>query len=192
MSTARSISPSSDDTLSCQPCQRIFSATTTASSGSRICQPVAMAPTRPAMTPIDVTTSVIMCLPSAVSAGDLLVGRRAEGSLPRQRSSPAAPPLTARPVQGCSSGWIAQHVPDLGKDQQCRNDDQHALKHGGEIFGFVMAVLVVAVGGLVADLDRPEGRSGGNHIDDRFQRIRIKRHRSGDPPGEGLQRQNER
>ena len=40
----RSIRPCTDEPMTCQPCQRMLSATMTASSGSRIVQPVSTAP----------------------------------------------------------------------------------------------------------------------------------------------------
>ena len=78
-------------------------------------------------------------------------------------------------------------APDLGEDEQRGHDDQHALQHGGEIFRLVVAVLVLEIGRLVADADRPEGGTGGDDVDDGFQRVRIERDGAGHPPRDEFQ-----
>jgi hypothetical protein len=47
---------------------------------------------------------------------------------------------------------------------------------------------MVLVGRLLSPADCHEGRERRHHIDDGFQRIGIKRDRTGEPPGEKLQR----
>ena len=46
---------------------------------------------------------------------------------------------------------------------------------------------MVGIGRLVADADRPVGGARRNHVDDRFQRVGVERHRAGDPPSDELQ-----
>ena len=63
-------------------------------------------------------------------------------------ASPRAGSLSARGAQ--------ERIVGLAKDQQRRDDDQHALDHGGEVFGLVVAELVAAVGRLGRDVDGVE------------------------------------
>jgi hypothetical protein len=75
----------------------------------------------------------------------------------------------------------------LAGNQQRRDHDQHALDHGGQIFRLVVAVRMLRVGGRMADADRIPGDRGGDHVDDRLQRVGIECHRAGKPPGNELQ-----
>ena len=127
---------------------------------------------RPAITPTDVTTSVTMCRPSATRAGDFSLTPTRISHCAQNRLMTAAAPLIDKPSQGCSSETgDLPGAPDLGKDQQRRKHDQHALKDGGEILRLVMAEGMVLVGGLVADADGPEGGERSDDIDDRFERV---------------------
>ena len=129
----------------------------------------------------------MMCRPSATSAGDR---SRAAGADQQQRPDGVdrgghAVDRQGR-VQGCSSSGgrcpVARQT--SARISSAATHDQHAFQHGGEILRLVVAERVVVVGRLVADADRPEGGRGGDHVDDRFQRVGIERDRAGHPPGE--------
>ena len=68
--TASSISPLTDSFTSFQPAHRMLAATSAASAGSSICQPVSATSVNPTSTPTEVATSVKRCQPSATSAGE--------------------------------------------------------------------------------------------------------------------------
>ena len=74
-------------------------------------------------------------------------------------------------------------VRGLVKYQQRSNDDQHALEDGREVLRLVMAERMVVVGRLVAEADGPPRRECRDHVDDRFQRVRIERDGPRQPPG---------
>ena len=81
-----SINPLIEDEMTFQPSWRTFAPTIIAISASSTIQPVATANPRPIKTPIDVTTSVLTCRPSARSAGDF-------SALPVEIKSQAQYPL---------------------------------------------------------------------------------------------------
>ena len=81
--------------------------------------------------------------------------------------------------------------PDLGENQQRRDDDEDAFEHGGEIFGLMVSEGMIPVSRRMADTDRPEGGGGGNHVDDRFQRVGIERDGTRDIPGDELQAEHD-
>jgi hypothetical protein len=68
---ASSISPPTDSLMRPQPDHKMFKATAAASAGSRMDQPEIAAIPTPPSTPIEESTSVKRCRPSATRAGDL-------------------------------------------------------------------------------------------------------------------------
>ena len=65
--SARSMSPSTDPEMRCQPVQMMLHPTSNATMGSSWSQPVRATSRTPSTTPAEVHRSVIRCLPSAVS-----------------------------------------------------------------------------------------------------------------------------
>ena len=150
------------------------------------------AATRPATTPTEVTTSVMIWRPSATSAGERSVAAGADqerrpdevddgrDAVDREAGPGLVEAGGRRPVRQTST-----------RISSAATHDQHAFQHRREIFGLVVAERVILVGRLVADADRPEGRQRGDHVDDRFQRVGIERHRAGQPPCEQLQAEHD-
>jgi len=86
---------------------------------------------------------------------------------------------------------ILETVPGFAQDQHCCDDDHHPLQHGAEEFGLVVAIGMIAVGGLGGDADGDQRGDGGCHVHRAFQRIRQKRDRAGQLPSQRLQRQHD-
>ena len=188
--TASSISPLTDSRTSRQPAHRMLAATRAASAGSRTCQPVTVASARPTSTPMEVATSVIRCQPSPTSAGE----RWRRPQVSRKYDQPALMAV-ARPLMASPCARLAQRarpqegVVGLVEDQQRRDDDQHALDHGREVLGLVVAELVAAVGRLGRDVDGVERHQRRDQVDDALQRIRIERDAARHPVGQVLEAQ---
>jgi hypothetical protein len=60
------------------------------------------------------------------------------------------------PSQAAPAPRLLPALPTSAMISIAATHDQHAFQHGGEIFRLVVAVLVIRVGRLVADPDRPE------------------------------------
>ena len=86
--------------MTCQPSRTMLMATRIASTGSSHSQPVASASRRPTSTPADVTTSAMMCLPSATSAGDRALRPARMRIVAKTPLITAAARLSARPGPG--------------------------------------------------------------------------------------------
>ncbi len=103
LSTASSIKPLIDERISRQPATRILSATSAASAGSRIVQPVRTERARPTITPIEVATSAKRCQPSATSAGERQLRPKRMSVHDHAALRSVATALMARPV----NGWVS-------------------------------------------------------------------------------------
>ncbi len=64
----------------------------------------------------------------------------------------------------------------LAQDRERGEDDEHADRHGRNIFGLVVAVGMLLVGRARGDPNRDDRRQGRGDVDDAFERVRIERH----------------
>lgn len=78
-----------------------------------------------------------------------------------------------------------------GDDGQRGAEDEDAFEAAGEIFGLAVAKGVAPVRRQAGDQDHPQGEAGAGQVDEGFQRIREEADGSGEPPGEGLERNGE-
>ncbi len=173
------------------PVRTSWSATSTASRGSSVHQPVTFAAAKPARTPALVTTSVRTCRPSASSATE-------RSARPRRRRYHPRAPLQAegdeRPRHPLAEGARGRRVPEprhrLAQDEPGGDEHHRALQHRGEILGLAVPEGVVGVGRHRGVADRGPHREGGHHVDDRLQRVRAERDRARHPPRHRLQRED--
>ena len=144
------------------------------------------------MTPTEVATSVIRCQPSPTSAGE----RWRRPQVSRKYDQPALMAV-ASAVDGKPPRRLAQRarpqerIVGLVKDQQRGHDDQHALDHGREVLGLVVAELVAAVGRLGRDVDGIERDRRRDQVDDALQRVGIERDAARHPVGRVFEAQDD-
>ena len=124
------------------------------------------------------------------------VERRARGGRGRPRRTrlaTAEKPITAMPTpRSLDLRADDQPAGRLEDDDPGADQDQHALDRRGQVLDLLVAVGVLAVGGLVGLADRDEGDHRGEQVDRRVDRLGDDRDRAGDRAGGELERDQER
>ncbi len=167
----------------------MLTATARAISGSRISQPVSATAATPTITPTDVHTSVIRCLPSASRMIERSSRPARRSTTPTARLINVAPARDGEADADAVDRLRVEQPPERGHaDADGRDEDERPLHARGEVLGLLVPVGVILVGGLEREPQREHRHRGRDEVHDRLRRVGQQTDRPGQQIGDGLER----